>query len=186
MNKDIIEKLLNDGVGVLPTDTLYGLVGRALSEKAAGKISKLKRRREKSPFIILISEINDLYLFDIKINGSTRNILEKYWPGKVSIILPCDSEKFYYLHMGTKSLAFRVPDKEDLRDLLKKNGPLIAPSANHPGEKEALTIAEAKAYFGDSVDFYIDGGRIESLPSTLIKIENGEVVVLRKGVVEID
>ncbi len=182
--KETIEKLNNDGVGILPTDTLYGLVGRALSKRAFDRIFELKKRDAKSPFIILISSIEDLKLFDIEIGEEIKEILDKYWPGKVSIIFPCNN-KFSYLHLGTDTLAFRMPDKKDLLKLLKQTGPLLAPSANHPGEAPALTIEEAKRYFGNSVDFYEDEGKLESLPSTLIKIENEKIEVLREGAVEI-
>ena len=181
MDKNIIGILLNDGIGILPTDTLYGLVGRAFSRKVFDRIFELKKRNSESPFIILVSSIKDLKLFDIKIDENTKKILEKYWLGKVSVVLPCNNEKLSYLHLGTKTLAFRVPDKKDLLELLKITGPLLAPSANHPGENPALTIEEARNYFGNNVDFYVDEGRLESLPSTLIKIENEKVVVLREG-----
>lgn len=183
--KEIIEKLNNDGVGVLPTDTLYGLAGRALSKKAFDRIFELKKRDSKSPFIILIGSIEDLKLFGVEINEEFRKILDKFWPGKISIILPCDSKKFSYLHMGTKTLAFRIPDKKDLLELLRKTGPLLAPSANYSGKREALTIDEARKYFSDKVDFYVDGGTLDSLSSTLIKIENGKIIVLRKGAIKI-
>ena len=184
MYKIAIKKLLNNGVGILPTDTLYGLVGSSLSKKAFDRIFKLKKRNFQSPFIILISSLDDLKLFEIKVDKDTENILHKYWPGKISVILPCDSEKFSHLHMGTKTLAFRMPDKKDLVDLLKKTGPILAPSVNRPGEKPALTIEEARNYFGKNVDFYVDEGKLESLSSTLIKIENGKIVVLREGAVD--
>ena len=186
MYEEATQKLLNDGIGILPTDTLYGLVGRAFSRKAFDRIFEIKKRNTKSPFIILISSIEDMKLFDIELNEVTRKILEKYWPEKVSVVLPCGSEEFSYLHLGTKTLAFRMPDKKDLLEFLKITGPLLAPSANHPGENPALTIEEAKAYFGSNVDFYVDEGKLESLPSTLIKIENGEIVVLREGAVKIE
>lgn len=184
MYKIVIEKLLNNGIGILPTDTLYGLVGSALSRKAFDRIFELKKRNSQSPFIILISSMKELNLFDIKIDKDTENILHKYWPGKISVILPCNSKKLSYLHMGTKTLAFRMPDKKDLLELLKQTGPLLAPSANYSGKKEALTIKEAKAYFGEEMDFYVDEGKLESLSSTLIKIENGKIVVLREGAVD--
>jgi tRNA A37 threonylcarbamoyladenosine synthetase subunit TsaC/SUA5/YrdC len=77
-----------------------------------------------------------------------------------------------------------MPDKKDLLDLLKQAGPILAPSVNRPGEKPALTIEEARNYFGKNVDFYVDEGKLESLSSTLIKIENGKIVVLREGAVD--
>lgn len=184
-NENIIDILLNDGVGILPTDTLYGLVGRALSERVVERISQLKRRNDKNPFIILISSLEDLGLFGIKADEAFKELMRKYWPGKISIIFSCDNEKLAYLHMGTKSLAFRMPDKKNLLDLLKETGPLVAPSANHPGEKPALTTEEARNYFGGNVDFYVDEGKLESLPSTLVKLENGKTVILREGAVNV-
>ena len=86
---------------------------------------------------------------------------------------------------GTGTIAFRMPDIPELRDLLVQTGPLIAPSANTEGEPPALTVGDAKKYFGDEVDFYVDAGKLESLPSTLITFENGEPVVLRQGAVSL-
>src|SRR5204863_149383 len=70
-------------------------------------------------------------------------------------------EKFEYLHRGTNTLALRLPKDESLQNLLKKTGPLIAPSANVEGLPPAKNITDAKKYFGDGVDLYIDGGEIE-------------------------
>jgi len=72
-----------------------------------------------------------------------------------------------------------------LRFLLRKTGPLVAPSANPEGLDPALTIRQAKKYFSNMVDFYIDRGKLESSPSTLVKIEAGNIIVLREGVVVI-
>jgi len=73
-----------------------------------------------------------------------------------------------------------------VRDFLKKTGPLVAPSANIEGEKSAKNIDEARKYFGDSVDFYEDGGEIEGTASTLVKLEEGKLIIKRQGSVKID
>lgn len=186
MDKKVIKILENNGVGVLPTDTLYGLVGRALSKKAVERIYKIKGRNPRKPLIILISSLNDLKLFNIKVSKDTKNILSKIWPGKVSIILLCSNKKYHYLHRGTKSLAFRWPKKKSLEKLIKKTGPLVAPSANPEGKRPAETIKEAKQYFKDKIDFYISGGTLKSQPSTLIAIKNRRVIIKRQGVVKIN
>lgn len=167
----LVEIIKKGGVGVIPTDTIYGLVGKALSRKTVKRVYKLKQRNPKKPSIILISKIDDLKLFGIKLDENTKKFLQKYWPGKVSVILPC----------GTKTLAFRLPNYPELVDLLNKTGPLIAPSANPESEEPAKTIKEAKNYFGEKVDFYVDIGRLESLPSTLISIKRGRAEILRQG-----
>ncbi len=178
---NIISILKNSGVGILPTDTLYGIVGSAFSEKAVERIYTLKGRDEDKPLIILINSIGDLGRFGVEIDQETEEILQKYWPGKVSVILPCLDPRFEYLHRGKGSLAFRLPVDKKLISILKETGPLVAPSANPQGLVPAKTIAEAKEYFGDKVDFYEDGGILKSLPSTLIGIKDGQITVLRKG-----
>ncbi len=158
--------LLNGGVGILVTDTIYGLVGSALSKKAVARIYKLRRRNSRKPMIILISSLKDLNLFNVKVNNQLKKLLNKFWPGKISIILNCPSKKFLYLHRGAKTLAFRLPNKRDLVNLIKKVGPLVAPSANPEGLPPAKTISQAKKYFGEKVDFYADSGKINGLAST--------------------
>lgn len=185
MRETFIKTLKQGGVGVIPTDTIYGVVGSAMNTAVVERIYLLRERTPGKPMIILISEITDLRLFGIGISEKLALFLGKIWPGKVGVVLSCPGEKFEYLHRGTQSLAFRVPDRKDLRSLLRKSGPLVAPSANPEGKTPASDIAQAKSYFGSQVDFYIEGGKIASPPSTLIKIEGDRVTVLRPGAVEI-
>ncbi len=163
------------------TDTIYGLVGSALKLKTVERIYRLKKRDPKKPMIILIADLENLKIFNVKVDGPMKKIFKKFWPGPTSIILSCPDKKFEYLHRGTKTLAFRLPDDEGLIALLKKTRPLVAPSANIEGKKPAKNIVEAQKYFSDRIDFYIDDGQIKSKPSTLIKIEDGKIRVLRKG-----
>ena len=177
----IVRELIAGKVGVLPTDTLYGLVGSALSKKAVERIYKLKKRDSRKPLIILITSLKDLNLFGTRIDTAHKNILNQVWPGKVSVILPLSSQKLHYLHRGGKTLAFRIPAKNSLIELLKKTGPLVAPSANPEGLSPATTVREAKKYFGDEIDFYLSAGRRSSgKPSALIAIENGKIKIYRR------
>jgi len=207
--KSKIEILKNGGVGILMTDTLYGILGQALNKKTVERIYKIKGRNKNKPFIILISDIDDLKKFGVQLDPSSYTLVAKFWPGKISIIFPLDppsshppssktsdghnnateeygkpqtlNPNFKYLHRGKKSLAFRLPKNKRLLSILKKTGPLIAPSANPQAQKPAKSIAQAKKYFGDKVDFYIDSGlNRRTRPSTLIKIEGNKVVTLRK------
>jgi L-threonylcarbamoyladenylate synthase len=167
------------GVGVLPTDTIYGIVGSALKPKTVERIYRLRRRNRKKPMIILIGSIDDLKRFGVNHDSKTKEILNRFWPGKVSIILPCPSKKFAYLHRGAKTLAFRLPAKRSLREFLRKTGPLVAPSANPEGKPPAKTIREAKKYFGKKVDFYLDIGRLAGKPSKLVDLLSRRRAVVR-------
>jgi L-threonylcarbamoyladenylate synthase len=82
-------------------------------------------------------------------------------------------------------LAVRVPDNFELRNLIKKTGPIVSTSANLRGQEPAKTVKEARKYFGDRLDFYVDAGHLDSQPSTLVKIENNKLKVVRQGAYEI-
>jgi L-threonylcarbamoyladenylate synthase len=173
--------LKGGGIGVAPTDTIYGIVCSALNEKAVEKVYEVRRRRPEKPCIILIADVADLALFGIAVDWTTEQLMNQLWPGPVSIVLPCLAEQFAYLHRGTHTLAFRLPADEELRASLRETGPLIAPSANPEGLSPAVTIEKAREYFSDNVDFYEDAGPRVGEPSTVLEVKNGKVVVLRQG-----
>jgi L-threonylcarbamoyladenylate synthase len=178
--KKIIKILREGGVGVLPTDTIYGLVGSALDKETVERIYRVRKRERTKPFIILISDVEDLKIFAIKLKPFQKNLIKKFWPGPYSLVFECKSKKFEYLHRGKKSLAFRIPRSNWLKDLLKEVGPLVAPSANLAGKPPSKTIKEAKKYFGKSVDFYFNGGKIDKKSSAIIDIRKKEIKILRK------
>ena len=180
-NNRIIKILKDGGIGVMPTDTVYGFVRSALSKKTVEKVYKARRRNPEKPFIILIATVEDLNLFRIKIDSYSKKLLSRVWPGMVSVILPCPYKNFEYLHRGTSSLAFRLPKNKGLINLLKKTGPLVAPSANPEGLPPVDNIRDAKKYFGKRIDFYVNQGKIKAMPSTLIQIKNKQILILREG-----
>ena len=164
--QNIIKIIKKGGVGVMPTDTLYGLVGSAFSPEAINRIYQIKKRNKNKKLIILISDISDLKKFNIKINKEQAKFLEKIWPGKVSVIIG--------------NIAFRLPAKKSLIEILKKTGPLVAPSANPEGLKPAENISQAKKYFGSNVDFYLPSRNLKGEPSKLIKLDKkGNTETLR-------
>lgn len=179
-NSKITFLIKKGSIGVIPTDTIYGIVGNALNKKAVDKIYKLRHRNPKKPMIILVGQLFDLKKFSVLLKTKTYNLKPGAWPHKTSIVFPVSGAKFRYLHRGINSLAFRLPRSNKLRSFLKKTGPLVAPSANVEGKPPAKTIEEAQKYFGDKVDFYIDAGRRVSRPSKLIQIKNDKIIKLRK------
>lgn len=183
----IINLLKQGKIGVMPTDTIYGIVGSALNPQTVEEIYKLRKRELSKPFIILISSLEDLKKFSINLTEVQKTFLKNIWPNPVSVVLPCDDSNFYYLHRGKNSLAFRMPKNNMLLKILKNTGPLVAPSANLEKEKPAETIAQAKQIFNDQVSFYIDGGKLESAASTIIQLyEDGRWLILREGVFRIN
>jgi L-threonylcarbamoyladenylate synthase len=173
--------LLKEGaIGVIPTDTIYGICTSAFNKKSVEKVYRLRKRNPNKPCIILISSFDDLKKFNIKLNSWQRKILEKLWPGKISVVLSCIYKEFYYLHRGTNSLSFRLPKDKLILNILKISGPIIAPSANWEGYEPAKNIREAKRYFGNKV-FYLYRGDLISKPSTLIDLREKKIKILREG-----
>ena len=180
-NNEKLSQTLEDGVVVMPTDTLYGIVGRARNVSTVNRIYEIRKRSPEKPCIILIGNIKELANFSIILPEKQKRVLQEYWPGPVSVVLDCEDEFFFYLHRGTKTLAFRMPLSEKIRALLTKVGPLIAPSANPEGLSPAEDISKAEEYFGTSVDMYVDGGKIYGKASKVIKLhKDGSVTILRE------
>lgn len=188
-DENLIKTIRGGGVVVMPTDTIYGIVGQALNADTVERIYKVRQRAPEKPCIILIGDKNELNKFSINLSPEQENEISKYWsfdktqdfkPGPVSIIFECSDKSLEYLHRGTESLAFRLPSDQNLQNLLKETGPLIAPSANPEGLTPAKDIKEARSYFSDAVDLYIDGGEISGKASKVIKLHNdGSVSILR-------
>jgi L-threonylcarbamoyladenylate synthase len=178
----LIELLKNGAVGVLLTDTVYGLVCLASDEKAVSRLYQLKGRENK-PGTLIAANIEQLEQLGIK--HRYLKAVEDYWPNPISIILPAPD--LNYLHLGKNSLAVRIPKEEAVHKLLLKTGALQTTSANLADQPLAQNIKEAQAFFGDNADFYVDGGDAMGKPeSTIIRIVDDAIDVVREGAVKID
>jgi tRNA threonylcarbamoyl adenosine modification protein (Sua5/YciO/YrdC/YwlC family) len=170
--------------GVIPTDTVYGVIARAADPGAVKRLYALKDRDNK-PGTLIAADIEQLEQLGLK--RRYLKAAEQFWPGAVSVIIPAADPGLAYLHQGKMSLAVRIPDDKQLNELLKQTGPLLTSSANRPGEPPAVNIDQARAYFDDQVDFYEDGGDLSNRqPSTVIRIVDDAIEVLRQGAVKID
>lgn len=169
------------GVGVLPTDTVYGLVCAAVQPVAVARLYSLKDRDHK-PGTVIAANVEQLVELGLK--RRYVSAVEHLWPGPLSIVIPTST--LGYLDQGVGGLAVRVTNQAALTALLLRTGPLLTSSANQPGEPVAVTVAEAKAYFGNTVDFYVDGGDLSGRPaSTLIRVVDDAIEVIRQGAVQI-
>ena len=179
----LIDMLMQGAIGILPTDTVYGLVGAARNEQAVAKMYAVKNR-PRQPGTTIAATVD--HLKDIGFPGDALERAKTYWPNPVSVEMNTTGIPSY-LSTGQAVMAARIPDDTELRELLDKTGPLMTTSANRPGEPTATTVQSAMAYFGDSIDFYVDAGNLgERPPSTIIGFdEHGDVVVYRQGAVSV-
>ena len=178
-----IAELLQAGqVGVLPTDTLYGLVARADNPSAIARLYATKHRKHK-PGTLIAANIDQLVELGFK--RRYLKAVEAMWPNPLSIVIPCPELEF--LHLGKQSLAVRIPANETLRNFLSTTGPLQTTSVNLPDQAPAANLVDAIKVFGDEVDFYVDGGDLSNnQPSTIIRFDDDAITILRPGACHID
>lgn len=171
-------QLLMGKIGIILTDTIYGIAARAANQNAVDRLYKAKNR-EKKPGTIIAASVKQLEEL-----GLSRNDLRKVahlWPNPISVVLPVQPG---YLDQGVGSLAVRVVADPSVQAILEQTGPLVTSSANQPGQPESRTIEEAIAYFDKTVDFYVDNGPLASArpASTIVRLlPDGTLELLRSG-----
>lgn len=161
--QDIVERLKRGEVGVMPTDTIYGIVALVRFRESIERIYNLKRRHSGKPFIVLISDVSQLPLLGIYTTSKQLKAAESQWPGPVSVILPSPEPALLYLHRGLDSLAVRLPKPAWLREIVKQTGPMAATSANLSGQPTQDNMREIKRQL-PGLDFYLEGtvGKVAS------------------------
>ena len=179
-----VVKLIKAGaIGVIPTDTVYGLVGKAESQIAIERMYALKaRKRQPGTTIAATSE----QLNGLGFPADQLQHARAYWPNALSVEMSATAIPDY-LSTGQPVMAARIPNKPELLELLHAAGPLMTTSANAPGEPTSTSVDTALEYFGDEVDFYVDGGDLSGRPpSTIIGYApDNSIIVYRRGAVGI-
>jgi tRNA threonylcarbamoyl adenosine modification protein (Sua5/YciO/YrdC/YwlC family) len=175
--------LLSGAVGVIPTDTVYGIVARAEDASAVAALYRAKHREGK-PGTVIAADTAQLTALGIL--PEALQPVAHLWPASLSAIVP-SSPALAYLDQGRGSLAVRIPANPHIQTLLQKTGPLLTSSANQPAEPPATDWQAAQDYFGETIDFYVDGGKIaDKLPSTIIRLaKDGTIEVVRAGAVPV-
>lgn len=175
----VIKLLCSGAIGFMPSDTIYGLSCRALDQASVEKIYELKQRDANKPFVILLSSPDQA--LSLGVTTAELEPVSKFWPAPLTAICKTQGSAPEFLHRGTHNLAVRVPDNESLKRLLAKTGPLVSTSANIQAQKPIDNVDEAMKVFGDKLDFYVDRGRLSGKASTIIKLQNGKVEIVRQG-----
>lgn len=184
----LIEKakkiLLNGGIIVYPTETLYGIGADPFNENAVLKVFNLKKRPFNLPLSIAVSNIKMMNKV-AKIDKITEKFYKKYLPGPYTLILKKRQKVSNLITSGLKTVGVRVPDNDFILELIEDFGPITSTSANIHGKNLPTNIEISKKQFGNKVDLYIDEGECKfKNPSTIIDMENKKI--LRKGALHID
>lgn len=184
--KTIVECLLDGGVVIYPTDTIYGLGCDIFRHKAIERISRIKQvDPAKAQLSFICYDLSDLSNYTKSISTPLYRMLKTYLPGPYTFILPASKQVPKILQSKKDTIGLRIPDNTVARSIVKELGHPIL-SASLPGEMvEEYTDPEMiHDKFKNLVDIIVDGGIGGTMPSTVIDCTGGEPVVLRKGLGE--
>ena len=178
--KKVVEIFKNGGVIVFPTDTVYGIGCDPYNENAIKKIYEIKSRDKIKSLPVLAYSI-DIVKQIVMMDKLTEKIVEKYWPGPLTLILKLKDQKLKKSLNLEEKIAIRIPNSECTLKLLKECNLLVGTSANVSGGSSFTDpqkcIENLKNY-----DAFVDGGTITSKgESTIIEIENEKIHVIREG-----
>ena len=173
---------------VIPTDTVYGVAADAFSPRAVQRLLDAKGRTRQSPPPVLVPGIHTLEALAAEVPDAVRDLVEAFWPGGLTIVLPAQPSLAWDLGDTDGTVAVRMPSHHIALELLEETGPLAVSSANLTGLPAATTAAEAERMLGDSVSSYLDAGPSGDTASTIVdatrlQSPGGRVTVLREGAI---
>ncbi|MBU1568265.1 MAG: threonylcarbamoyl-AMP synthase [Proteobacteria bacterium] len=175
------------GIVAFPTETYYGLAVDPESLSAVTKLFNLKRREANKPLLLLVESVEQLQLIVENIPTEFIPIMEKYWPGPLTLVFRAKKEISRQLTGDTGTVGARISSHPVADELVRRMGkPITATSANISGHLPASTATEVLSMFGDSLSHIIDGGQTPGgLCSTVLGLQGGKCTVLRQGQIEL-
>ena len=182
----ISEKLNNDQLVILPTETVYGLAGNALSVKAIESIYQIKNRPIKKKLILHCDSLAMVQKYFV-VDEDNIKVAKRYWPGPLTLILRRKNKFIPNILTLKEHCAVRVPDNKFLLQVIKTiNKPLVMPSANKFKQLSPVTAKMACQNFKSSNLTIIDDGKCKiGIESTMFKIINKKIEVIRYGLIDV-
>lgn len=164
-----------------PTETVYGLGASAWDAVAVKKIFEIKGRPPDNPLIVHIATKEQATDFASYVPPAAQLLMDTFWPGPLSIILPKKTKVLDLITAGLPTVALRVPDHPIALSFISEAGPLAAPSANLSGRPSPTKAAHVAADFGDNFPVIESDAARVGLESTVVDLSGEKPVILRPG-----
>ena len=173
----------NGGVVVFPTRSLYGLGADAFNAKAVNRIFHIKQRPANKPILVLIKDKDELDRLAALVPPAATAIMERFWPGRVSIVFQAKEGLSANLTAGTNKIGIRLPGHNIAYKLVKAaDGPITGTSANLSGSAGCFQINDLDEKIVDSVDLILDAGPLKGgIGSTVVDVTGETPLILRQG-----
>lgn len=169
-----------------PTETVYGLGAAALQADAAAKIFAAKGRPAEHPLLVHISQMEQVKMLVTEIPPEARRLMEHFWPGPLSIILPAREEVPEIVRGGSSGVGLRMPSHPVAIALINAAGPLAAPSANLYGRPSPTQADHVRTDLDGRIAAVLDAGETGSgLESTVLDL-NHNFRILRRGGIPVE
>lgn len=183
-----IEYIKNGKAVIFPTETVYGIGANALDRNAVDKIFKIKGRPQNNPLIVHISNMDMLKELVVEVNDIEQKLIDKFWPGPLTIIFPKKDVIPNNVTCNLETVGIRMPSNEIARKFISEcECPIVAPSANKSGKPSGTFLDDILDEFMEEDVIVIDGGQSEiGLESTVVKVNNGIIEILRPGYITYD
>ena len=181
--EDAAQIIRAGGLVAVPTETVYGLAGNGLNEKAVSEIYEVKGRPTVKPLSLMVPDESAMELYCEDVPPQAHALAKRFWPGPLTIVLKAKPEIPSIVLAGGTTVGLRCPDHPLTLSLLKSCGlPLAAPSANPSGEPSPKTAEQVLGYFDGRIDAVIDGGPCGlGRESTLIDMSRTPYKILREA-----
>lgn len=167
---------------MFPTESFYGLGADARSAAAVDRLVAVRGREAGKAILVLVRDVAMVAAVAATVPPAARRVAARCWPGPLTLVLPARDDLPAPLTAGTGTIGVRVSPAPAAVALVAALGrPVTAPSANPPGAEPPRTLAAARAYFGDAVAAYVDGGTLPGGASTVAVVDDAGVRVLRAG-----
>jgi L-threonylcarbamoyladenylate synthase len=177
------EIIKQGGIVAFPTETVYGLGADAWNGSAISKIYKIKGRPADNPLIVHLHEKKQIHDFCSNIPEHAHTLIDTFWPGPLTLVLKKRQEVLDAVTAGLDTVALRIPDHSIALDLIRRTGPLVAPSANRSGKPSPTKAEHILSDFGNAC-VVLDGNATKiGLESTVIDLSDEEPIILRPGMI---
>ena len=171
------------GLVAVPTETVYGLAGNGMDEKAVEKIYEVKGRPAIKPLSLMVASPEEIGRYAVDVPEAAKALAEKFWPGPLTIVLKANPDIPEIVRAGGDTIGLRCPDHALTLQALREAGvPFAAPSANLSGAPSPKTAGDVLKVFDGVIDAVIDGGACTlGRESTILDMSKKPYRVLRQG-----
>jgi len=170
---------------VYPTDTLYALGADIFNDGSVTKVFTVKKRPFSNPLSVAVADFEAISKIAYT-NEFVKQVVERFLPGSLTIILRKKESVSRLVTGGLDNIAVRIPDNKIALKLLSAFGPLTVTSANVHGKKTPYVIKDIMMQFTTDILVYLDDGRLDAKPSTIVDLTLEKPRIVRKGSITLE